>query len=108
MDPENVSFRADGEDPTPILVKKLEDRIDSQEALIANLMMAYVEVWAAVEQLTANFLETRTPEEQQKFLKDFREFRSELIKNVKQASEHGLEGIDADLLSTMESMVTGL
>lgn len=111
MDPEDVDFRPPGElpnDKTSQLIKKLEARIDSQEQLVANLMMAYAEVWVAVESLTATMLETKTPEEQQEYMKYFREFRANLLKSLGQVSEGGLDGVDPDVLATMESMVTGL
>jgi hypothetical protein len=105
MELKEEGLMAEETDPVLRLIEKLEARVDSQEELLANLMMAYAEVWAAMENLTANFLSTRTDEEQEKFMKDFREFRTEMLKNLKQASERGMETVDEGLLAAMERMV---
>lgn len=113
MDPENIEFEAsprlDDKPPASFfeLVEKLEGRVDTQEQLIANLMMAYAEMWAAMESLVGHFLETKTPEEQTEFMKDFREFRQELLKNLKQATENGLENFDPELFDAVGKMATG-
>lgn len=79
-------------------------RLDDQEAMIASLTMAYVEMFAAVDMLIKTTIEDYTPEDQQKFLEQFSEFRANVMKSIEEISRNGTEGLDPDAKRAVEDM----
>ena len=80
------------------------DRLDKQEAMIASLTMAYVEMFSAVDMMIKTIIKDYSPEEQEEFLRNFEKFRSEVLKGMQEASRSGTEGLDPEVKRAVEDV----
>lgn len=83
------------------LLELFETRLNEQEAIIANLLVAYMEMWASVEMVLGVTLESRSAEEQEKFTEQFNNLRSQMLQSLKEASRSGLENLPPDLAESL-------
>jgi uncharacterized coiled-coil protein SlyX len=88
-------------------VKLLEDKSEAQEQIIAQLTMAYAEVWMVVQSLLEQVLFERSEEEKTEFWKNLDDVRSKLVVELNKASAGDVESVDPDLIEAMERLVKG-
>lgn len=79
-------------------------RLDDQEAMVASLTMAYMEMFSAVDMLIKTTIKGYTPEEQEQFLQQFAKLRSDVIKSIQEVSRSGVEGLDPEVRRAVENM----
>lgn len=86
-------------------LNRLEGRLDSQEALIAQLMMGYTEMWVSIQMLYEELLTTRSPEEQTAFLERLRQVRQDMFDQMQAVATDGLDNVDPTLAETLQRLV---
>lgn len=81
-----------------------ERRLDAQEELIANMMLAYSEVTSTLEALILEVLAPRTDEEKEEFRKEAKKRHIELLKAMQEVTR-GMERSGPDIGSAVEGVV---
>lgn len=81
-----------------------ERRLDAQEELIANMMLAYSEVTSTVEALILEVLAPRSEEEKEEFRKEAKKRHFELLKAMQEVTR-GMERSGPDIGSAVEGVV---
>lgn len=82
------------------------EQVNKQEAMIASLTMAYVEIFAAMDMMIKTVIKDYTEEEKTKFLREFEKYRSDVLKGMQEASRSGIEGLDPETQRTVENVVS--
>lgn len=86
------------------LVSTFENRLNTHETMLAELVMAFVENFAAVELIIKTIIQDKDPEDQRKFLQEFAEFRANVLQTMQEISRSGLEGLDPETRRTLENV----
>jgi len=81
-----------------------ERRLDAQEELIANMMLAYSELTSTLEALILEVMAPRSEEEKEKFRRESKRHHVELLKAMQEVSR-GLERTGPDLGPALEDLV---
>lgn len=69
------------------LLEKLEQRVDAQEELIANLMMGYIELAVAVEQCMEKILEPLDEDARKEFSQRILDQKQDMFRILNQVSK---------------------
>lgn len=84
-------------------MKLFEKRLDAQEEMIANLMMAYQELWSGLEAVVAVTLEGKDEDEQARFGQKMGEYRAHLLKAAQEKARE-MATRDAEAPPSVEPM----
>lgn len=89
-------------------VNELRDQVNSQEQIIAQLTMAYAEVWMIVEALTQLCSAGQSEEQMKEFWKNLAEVRVEMYKEMSKAGgDPNVDPTSSDFAAAVEHLVTG-
>lgn len=88
------------------ILEMQSQRLDNQEAMIASLTMAYVEMFTAVDLIVKTTVADYSNEEKESFLKQYDKFRMDVLQSIQEVSRNGIEGLSPDVTRTMEDVVS--
>lgn len=81
-----------------------ERRLDSQEELIANMMLAYSQLTSTLTALTEEVMAPRSDEEKRAFQVEMRQRHLELLQTMQEATR-GMETSGPDIATAVEDLV---
>lgn len=89
-------------------IKELRSMVMAQEEVVAQLTMAYAEVWMIVEALTQLNAAGHSEEEMDAFWKNLAEVRAEMYKEMSKAGGNSdMESGNSNFAKAVEHLVTG-
>lgn len=84
---DEATASTDAADPWPEAARHLEGRIDAQEQILANLMVCYLELSVAVEQLLHQTLSPLSDAERAHFAAETLRFKQQMFAGLEEMSK---------------------
>jgi len=83
-----------------------ENRINDQEEMIAQIVMAYTELYVITNTIFANMIDKLPEEERKEFIEQLNIFRNNVLNSLKEASQNGFPRSNQNAEGTMEDVAT--
>lgn len=86
------------------LLGDMEKRVNTQEAQMATLVTAYVEMAATMESFIRRWMGEASEEDRTSFVAEVRDMHIKTWQSIKEATDHGVESLDPQLRSALGSL----
>lgn len=106
MSEEEKDFQQRLQEALDAQFRMLEKRLDAQEDLLANLLMAYTEVSSALETLIGEVMSPRSEEEREAFRKSLDKRHAETLQMIQEVSREVERSGTDDLSASVLGMVS--